>query len=414
VSVKSPLVRLAARTRETCFNRAVHAHAAPAPRPSPGPIEPYRILFPIGLLFALTGGAVWPLHVLGVIPYPGTLHAELMIQGFEQCFIVGFLLTAMPAFTHATRCRPWELAVAAVAVAGFGAGTLAGSAPAAQAAFLLSLAILWLAGLSRVVRNPNPPPEEFLFVAFGLALGTLGGTLLLAGALGVAIALPPRFPERLLSLGMVLSLVVGVGSLLVPTFAGMRNPLVIPGVAAPHARRGRRILYGGVIAALAFAFAAEGLGRPRLGMTLRALAVTTMGIWVWKLTRLPRRDAPGWALWGSGWMVMAGMWCAALFPGGLVAGLHVAFLGGYAVLTLGIGTRVLVSHGRHPLETERRALDPWVLGLVLGALTLRLVAEWQTATRMEWLAASGSLWIAAWLLWAARALPALMRPRPRT
>jgi uncharacterized protein involved in response to NO len=367
----------------------------------------------MGLTFALMGGAVWPLHLLGVIPYPGSLHAALMIQGFEQCFVVGFLLTAMPAFTHGARCRPWELAGAVLALATFGVAVLSGLTPVAHSAYLLSLAIVWAAGLTRVVGNPNPPPEEFLFVGFGLALGVLGGALLLAAALGAALPLPPRFPERLLSLGMVLSLVMGVGSLLVPTFAGMRDPLLIPGIAAPHARRGRRVLYGVVIAALALAFAAEWLGRPGIGMTLRAAAVTTMGLWVWKLTRLPRRDAPGFMLWGSGWMVTAGTWVAALLPAWQVAGLHVAFLGGFALLTLGIATRVLVSHGRHPLHTERRVLDPWLIGLVLCALVLRVGAESQPEWRTSWLAASGLLWIGAWALWAARALPAIFR-RART
>jgi uncharacterized protein involved in response to NO len=395
------------------LNDLVHAPAAPPPRPAPIAIEPYRLLFPMGLAFALMGGAVWPLHALGVIPYPGLLHATLMIQGFEQCFVLGFLLTAMPAFTHGPRCHPLELAAAVLGMAAFGAAALGGAAAFAQAAFLFTLALLWVAGVRRVAGSEQRPPEEFLFVALGLALGVTGGALLLAGAAGASLPLPPRLPERLLSLGMVLSLVVGVGSLLVPTFAGMRNPLVIPGVAGPHERRGRRILYGAVIVALALAFAADFAGRPRIGMALRAAAVTTMGLWVWKLTRLPRRDAPGFALWGAGWMVMAGAWAAVLYPGHAVAALHVVFLGGFALLTMGIGTRVLVSHGRHPLEIERRALDPWVLALLSGAIVLRIAAEALPARATHWLAGSGALWIAAWLLWAARALPPLLRPRPR-
>jgi uncharacterized protein involved in response to NO len=391
----------------------VNAPAVPPPRPAPAAIEPYRLLFPMGLAFALMGGAVWPLHALGLIPFPGPLHAALMIQGFEQCFVLGFLLTAMPAFTHGPRCHPLELAVAALAMAAFGALALGGLPAAAQAAFLVTLALVWVAGVRRVAGSEQRPPEEFLFVAFGLALGVTGGALLLATAAGASLALPPRFPERLLSLGMVLSLVVGVGSLLVPTFAGMRDPLVIPGIAAPHARRGRRILYSAVILALVLAVAADFAGRPRIGMAVRAAAVTTMGLWVWKLTRLPRRDAPGWALWGAGWMVMAGVWAAVLFPGHVTAALHVVFLGGFALLTMGIGTRVLVSHGRHPLETERRALGPWVLVLLCGAIALRIAAEALPARATEWLAGSGALWIAAWLLWAARALPPLFRPRPR-
>jgi uncharacterized protein involved in response to NO len=111
-------------------------------------------------------------------------------------------------------------------------------------------------------------------------------------------------------------------------------------------------------------------------------------------------------------MVMAGVWAAALDPGHAIAALHVAFLGGFAVLTMGIGTRVLVSHGKHPLATERRALDPWVLALLAAALALRVTAEFQPARATPWLAASASLWLIAWILWAARALPALIRVRP--
>jgi uncharacterized protein involved in response to NO len=334
-----------------------------------------------------------------------------MVQGFEQCFVLGFLLTAMPAFTHGPRCRPWELRCAVITMALFGAAALAGLAAAAQAAFLFSLALVWTAGIRRIAGNPQQPPEEFLFVGFGLLLGTAGGALLLAGALGAHPGLPFRFAERLLSLGMVLSLVMGVGSLLVPTFAGMRDPLVIRGVAGPHERRGRRILYGALIAILALAFVAELTGRPGLGMSLRALAVTTIGLWIWKLLRLPRRDAPGFALWGSGWMVMAGLWIAALLPARATAGLHVAFIGGFGLLTMGIGTRVIVAHGKHPLETERRALDPWVLGLLLLALVFRIRADLYPDRAVHALAGSGLLWMLAWLVWAMRALPALVRPR---
>lgn len=210
---------------------------------------------------------------------------------------------------------------------------------------------------------------------------------------------------------MVLSLVVGVGSLLVPTFAGMRDPLRIPGVAAPHERRGRRLLYGCVIATLALAFLAELMGSARIGAILRAIAVTTMGLWVWKLTRLPRRDAPGFALWSAGWMVMLGLWATAAFPSYTAAALHVAFIGGFALLTMGIGTRVLVSHGQHPLQIERRALDFWVLGLFLAAIAFRIGADLAPPDGAPHsLTASASCWLLAWTLWAVRAMP-LVRPR---
>ena len=364
----------------------------------------------MGALFALAGGAVWPAHALGLIPYPGPLHMALMMQGFEQCFVLGFLLTAMPAFTHSTRCQPWELGWATLSMVVFGALAFAGLVAAAHAAYLASLVLLGVAGARRVVRNPRRPPEEFLFVGLGLLLGVLGATLLLAAALDAGPGLPPRFAERLLSLGLLLSLVIGVGSLLVPTFAGMRDPLVIPGLAAPHERRGRRRLYSVVIAALLLAFGTEWRGHAQLGMLLRAAAVTVMGLWVWKLTRLPRRDAPGFALWGSGWLVMTGLWTNALGPRIAVAGLHIVFIGGFAMLTLGIGTRVLVSHGRHPLAKERQVFDPWVLVLLLGALLLRVRAGFAAELAGPTIAWSALLWMLAWALWTARVMPLILRP----
>src|SRR5512135_2057051 len=73
--------------------------------------EPYRLLFPLGAAFALAGVAPWLAAPFGVA-WPGPLHMALMIEGFEQSFVLGFLLTAMPAFTRGGRCARWELAAA--------------------------------------------------------------------------------------------------------------------------------------------------------------------------------------------------------------------------------------------------------------------------------------------------------------
>jgi uncharacterized protein involved in response to NO len=365
--------------------------------------DPYRVLFPLGVAFALIGVGLWPMHALGLTPYPGPLHRALMIQGFEHSFISGFLLTAMPAFTHGARCHPIELGLAAALLVGFGVAAWLGATWLAQIGYLLAIGLLLAAGIRRIARNPQKPPEEFVFVAFGLALGVAGGALLLAEARGVLLALPPRFGDRLLSLGMVLSLVVGVGSLLVPTFAGLKEPLAIPGVAKPHERRGRRALYASIMAALALAFALESRGHAS-GMAVRATAVTVMVVWVWKLYRLPRRDVPAFVLWGSGWFLPTGLWAATLFPTRAIGVLHLTFIGGFAMLTLGVGTRVIVSHGKHAFESASRVLSPAVVSLMLLALALRLTAEVAPARAMHAWAASGVAWLAAWGWWSWRVL----------
>jgi len=369
-------------------------------------IDPYRVLFPLGATYGVIGAGLWPLTAAGAIPYPGVLHRELMIQGFEQCFVMGFLLTAMPGLTKGAPCRPLELALATLAALATGVAALLGQFRAVQGSFAASVALLAIILASRLRPLNAPRPVELAFVGFGLLLGLAGGLMQLrAGGIDV-------FAGRLISLGMVLSLVLGLGSLLVPTFAGMKTPLAIPGVAGAHERRGRVALYAAVIAVLLGAFVAEASGHGAIGAWMRAGVATVMLLWVWKLARLPgKRDLPAFALWCSGWLLLIGLWMVALLPQWRLAGLHVTFIGGYSLLTLAIATRVVVAHGRHPLEDERRVLSPLAAGLLMAALVVRLAAEAAPARATMLLATSGALWGAAWVLWALRAGPRIVGVR---
>jgi uncharacterized protein involved in response to NO len=376
--------------------------------------DPYRVLFPLGLLFGLIGAGSWPAHLLGIGEYPAALHRTLMITGFVHGFVLGFLLTAMPGFTHGPPCRPLELGVVTTAYVLSCVATLFGQPVPAYALFLVTLIAVAIAAVSRIVRASVPPPEEFLFAGFALLCGLAGAALQIALALGVTLPLPPRFPERLVSLGMVLSLVLGLGALLVPTFAGMRAPLALP-FAPPHARGGaRRALYVTLIAALAGAFALEAVGHARSGAVVRAAAALVVLVLGWKLAQAPgRHDVPAWSLWIAGWMTGIGLVAAAVVPRSAMTGvLHFVFIGGFALLTLGVSTRVVVSHGRHGLPTERAVLTPAVVAMLGLALALRLTAELVGGRPLRLLAASATAWIVAWTLWAMGAVPRIVATRP--
>jgi len=388
----------------------------PAPAMRAAIPEPYRVLFPMGVAYALAGALVWPLFAVGWIGYPGPLHMQLMIEGFELCFVMGFFLTAMPAFTHGPKCRPGELWVAGICAALFGGCALAGLAPAAHAAFAVGAGSLLVAGGRRAWRNPAPPPEEFQFVGLGLVFGVAGGALLAAASAGWIFEPVPRLGIHLVSLGMILSLVLGLGGLLVPTFTMMPGPLVIPWVAAPGQRRPRRLLYAPLAAALVAAFVLEALGQGVAAAWVRAGVATVLLLLVWKLFRLPgKRDASGFAMWGSGWLVLAGLWAAALDPGRGIAAYHLVFVGGYGLLTLGIATRVVVTHGGYPLAQERRLLHPLAALGVVAALAARLAAEFEVGrdsrAYVVLLGVSGAAWTLAWLWWAGQAAGPILHRR---
>jgi uncharacterized protein involved in response to NO len=377
--------------------------SAPAP-------EPYRALFPFGAAYALVGAALWPLHALGWIPYPGPAHAAIMLEGFELGFVAGFALTVIPRFTRTGPVGPGVVRAAQALALVFGLGWAIDRPALAHTAFLLALGLVAAVAFDRLRRRQNDPPEEAVFLFTGVVFGLVGAALLVAQSLGLWEEPSPRFAARLLSLGMALALVLGMGGLLVPVFLGIKDPLVIPRVAGAHERPARRALYAVALIALAASFAADATGRPGLGAWTRAAVAGCLVLGVWKTWRRPRAwSGPAALLWASGWCVLAGLVGAALFPLHATGLLHLVFLGGYGALTLGIATRVVVTHGGHAVDRER-VLVPVGLVVALGlALVLRLLAEAEPLRAQVFWAISGTLWIAVWAWWLARAfgLPTL-------
>jgi uncharacterized protein involved in response to NO len=379
-------------------------------------MEPYRLLFPLGVVYAVAGAALWAAGALGWMPYPAELHRMLMIEGFELSFVAGFLLTAIPGLTHSEKARPAEVAAGLGALALFGVLAVAGWTAWAHVAAAATIAVLATAALRRLARATPPTaatlpaPVEFVFIALGLCFGLAGTVLLAFEAGGQMLLVGPRFGDRLLSLGMVLSLVLGVGGLLVPTFSGMRDPLEIPLIARPH-ERGRRLwFYIPVVAALVAAFVLEWAGRAMAGAMVRALAGSAILLMVWKLPRGPgRRDLSAYAMWSAGILTLIGLWLLVLLPARPMAGLHVLFIGGYGLLTFAIGTRVVVAHGRHGLIAEPRVFGPLAAAFVAGALLLRLSAEYSSGLALILYGWAGAAWTLAWIAWAAGALPRIVR-----
>jgi uncharacterized protein involved in response to NO len=44
-------------------------------------VDPYRLFFPRGVIYAITGAALWSVSALGWCPYPAELLRMLMIEG---------------------------------------------------------------------------------------------------------------------------------------------------------------------------------------------------------------------------------------------------------------------------------------------------------------------------------------------
>jgi len=176
--------------------------------------------------------------------------------------------------------------------------------------------------------------------------------------------------------------------------------------------RGRRPLYAVLALMLVGAFVADAFWKFGVGAWLRALAGTPLLLLGWKVfSPTSHRTLHAFTLRLAGLFLFAGLWYTALVPTQMVAAFHVIFVGGFGLITLGIGTRVVVSHGRFALETERRVLTLFVVGVIVAAVAMRVLAELLVSSRGTLLAASGVAWALAWGVWAWRAVPLMLRPR---
>jgi hypothetical protein len=207
---------------------------------------------------------------------------------------------------------------------------------------------------------------------------------------------------------MFLGLIVGLG--------GMVFPLLTRGeaVADSGSTSGSRLSRAGhVVAALLLAgsFWIESTVSLRAGLALRAVLLVVALITAARLHRRPLLPGAHRRLvWLAGWMLPAGYVLAFLFPEQKKAGFHVVFIGGFALLALSVALHVTLAHGG---QRDLLAGRPWQVpmfgSLLLGAMVLRALVDFDPARFFLWLSSSAALFLAATLFWAWLAVPRLLR-----
>jgi uncharacterized protein involved in response to NO len=262
----------------------------------------------------------------------------------------------------------------------------------------------------RFLRRRQQPPDTFALVGTGMASGALAAAV----NAGVALeALDPRWDllgRRLLTEGMVLLLVLGVGGFLGPRLLGFAQmPLVQIGGKGPPRRTGMYLAAG--VALVLTLILEYGVGVTALAWLRAALATAVLLVTLTPWRAPAVRSTLAWCVWTATWLVMAGLWLAAIAPAHRIDFLHVLFMGGFTLLILAVGTRVTLSHGGHGLESERRSW-PLRIGIATGLLALvgRVGAGFAPDSFFEHLAWASAFWIAGVALWGTYLVRLIFRP----
>jgi uncharacterized protein involved in response to NO len=360
------------------------------------------------------GVAIWPLYYYGVTAtYSGRAHAFVQTDGFLYAFIVGFLLTAIPRFTGTDApSRPVQLTLAAIIVF-TGVAFEFQFFIAGQTAFLVAHCILLALVIRRFRRRRQEPPETFPLVGVGLLCGMIAALLNAGIALNVVGPSWDPLAKRLLTEGMVLLLVLGIGGFLGPRLLGFAQlPQFSKGSRLDEHRAKYILGYG--IAGLIILISL--ISEYRFGITAMAFVRAATATFVimstlepWQLPAV--RTTLSWCVWCANWFVISALWTVAIVPRYRVDFLHILFIGGFTLLIFAVGTRVTLSHGGHALALERRS---WPLRIAvtagLIALLARIGAPFSGLTYFAHLAWAGILWISGVCLWGFYLVGLIRRP----
>jgi uncharacterized protein involved in response to NO len=341
--------------------------------------EPFRVFFPLGVLAAVIGVALWPLHLWGVLSwYPGQIHARLMANGFFGGFIIGFLGTAMPRMLSTKPLKSLEtglLAILYLALVTFYSVGATAIGDVSMFCFVLGFATCML---PRALRRRDIPPPGFILVALGI-VSVVAGTALSILQSYTDLDLAWISLQRLLSCqGFILFPIMGVAPFILPRFFGMPSPHDFPEMLAPtKAWKKKALLALGAGVLVLLSFYVEAMGRFRLAYGLRFGVVLS-----YLFIEMPWRSAAGAthsfgvSLRVSSACIVAGFLAVALFPQYRTGLLHLRLMGGFAVITFTVATRVVLGHSGQIAKLKAPNRWLWLtLGLMLLAMATRVSGD---------------------------------------
>jgi len=370
--------------------------------------EPYRLFFPLGVFLSWAGIGPWlALAAFEVGTYSAAFHSIAQSQGFMMAFVTGFLFTAIPRRTKTAAPATWEMLIGLGAPIGTTAAAGLGAVPLAQLFWVISVLVLVVFVVRRFLSSSagRRPPNSFVWLPMSFAIA-LGGVVVIGfqRPFGNRMWWLHDLGKDLVTQGMLLGLIVGVG--------GMVIPLITCGDAPPDGEptpRDRKIKFAHLLAAaaLVLTFLVELKVSERGGLALRAALVLALLLTVAKIWRRPR--VPGWhrwLVWFSAWCLPLGYAFAALEPAWKHAGLHVVFIGGFGLMALAVGAHVSLAHGgREGAARANHWPVPFLGGLILLSLGARVLLTLDPARSRWHMGVAAAAFIVGTVFWLALVVP---------
>jgi len=382
--------------------------------------EPYRLLFPLGILMGMIGVGHWLAYAAGWTQSCSAFyHSSVQMQAYMSCFVFGFLLTAMPRFASAPHATLGELSVFTgliLAIPVFLGWGLWQVSEVCFIGLLLSLARFAVKRIkSRESSAGGQPPLEFIWIPVAILHGLVGMGLLIAGQAKVLPAWAYSVGKPMEEQGFLLAIVLGVGGFLAPRLMGRHQ--VIQSAELENEREIRRIrinkiTFHAVAGILLFlSFWLEGLGIKSAAYWLRALLVTAILVWNRTLPLPPKvPDLFVKLVWVSFGMVALGHWGIAFFPQYRTAMLHLVLISGFSLMTFSVATMVTLSHAGEAAKLRQPLFILKVIGLGMAVTAAaRVSAVFFPGNYFPILGFAAAVWLSAGIAWLCFVTPKIVK-----
>lgn len=364
-------------------------------------LEPYSIFFSMGLLSALFGVLLWlGFQTRFISFFPRQAHGNLMFFSFIWSYVAGFLMTAIPKMTRTESPKTVELFFAIFMVILQWVLNLRNETLLSIYLYLIQILFLLFFILRRIRHRQQIPFEGFVFIPFAFLSAFVGAWFFISSQ-NQNYQLFYFFSGQ----AFILNLICGLGSRLIPVIT--RVPAAIPPDVNTVKTKYLEFFIMAVL--LNSSFYIEFLVNPQIGNFLKALVLIFIAIKNFKLLLPPAtRSFLGWGIRSSILLMILGYVGLGLTSEISLPLLHLVYIGGFALITLMISTRVTLAHGPQNTapELDSKAIVMTFLFFGLAAL-FRVFAG--TSLTSLFLSLSIFLFIAALLTWSIRFLKELLR-----
>jgi len=319
--------------------------------------DPFRLLFPTGILMLLMGVLVWLIPIaIDEDVYPIIIHRYLMVNGFLFCFVAGFLMTAVPQFSGAPYVSMEEvLLYLLITILGFFLVLLEIENIYSWITIGQSLILLCFLAI-RIKKRTQNPPYVFIFLILGLLLNLFYG---LIDAFSLNLSTNFYLPLTLI--------ILGVGGRLIPGILGHSQIVTFQRDKYENKNYLYQTIPFSVYLMILAIFISLIVPESRQDKIM-LFVVLYWGFKFCCLHKTPQKKSVlTWGIWLSSWILVLSFLLGALASDIGIHVTHSLFIGTFLIMTILVASRVLRAHGSGNVDLENSpSLLIFIVSTILG------------------------------------------------